>query len=208
MAPRLAESALFAASMVFVALQKLRSNTRCHSSGVSEPGGTDLPLPTLQTSTSRPPSAAVASATTLEASSGWDRSPTKPTASVRSAAAAWRSLESRPFSAMRQPSRCRARAIAWPIPRDEPVTRADFPARPRFTTSPSPGRRAAVTAARSFHCPGTRFTYPLHSHLVVGVHGARVISVGSSSSLQYEITGIIGGSNFGKNDVKICGSLT
>ncbi len=104
-----------------------RSHADCQSSSVSCSNEAIRELPTLLTSTSRPPSASSAPATARSPPSGLERSTATAEAPISCAAAAG----SREAIATAAPSACSARAVSRPMPSLAPVTRARMPVRSR-----------------------------------------------------------------------------
>ena len=130
-------------------LQRFSAKIRCHSSWVSSPGGTERPLPTLQTRMSSPPSASTASLTTRSASPASATSPATATAAPIALAQACNSSALRALTATRQPSARKASAIARPIPRELPVTSAVLPESSSSMARNPFSRPIAVTAKRA-----------------------------------------------------------
>src|SRR5450830_244212 len=178
--PRLLANAWRAASTIFVVLHKFCAKTRCHSPGVSCPGGNDRPLPTLQTRISSPPNATVASATIRRACNESVTSPAIVATHPSFRPASCKRAASRPLSATRQPSACKAAATASPIPPEEPVTNAFFPE----SSSSIPA-------------------YPVDRHITVLAEHRSVLAIAGACSLQYIVAAITNAAKACEHSIEI-----
>src|ERR1051325_4649870 len=125
------------ASMICSVENRLTSSRRRHSASSACHPGAERPLPTLHTSTSSFSCRSLTAAATARAPATVVTSPAAtPHAAPKERAARSSRSASRPFRNTLQPSPARARAIARPMPDDEPVTSAVFPSRCKFTAYP------------------------------------------------------------------------
>ena len=143
-----------AARIARTAWKRFSSKVRAHSSGVDSRSAPPAVPPTLATSRSTPPSAAAAASTNRSTSPGAVTSATTPCAvpppARSSASAASSPSAERAQMPTRQPSAASRRALARPMPRLPPVTRAILPARPRSTAPSARGllyQSGAIPAA-------------------------------------------------------------
>src|SRR2546421_1157670 len=109
-------------------LPRLSVSVRSHSSAVNSSESFAIAVGALLTSTSRRPQASSAALTSSRALRARERSAGSPTAfSPSSPTTASTALLSRALTTTRAPEAARRPAIALPIPRVEPVTRATLP---------------------------------------------------------------------------------
>src|SRR6185312_16656597 len=116
---------------------RLTSSTACQSSSRKRSASESRVMPALLTRMSSWPSAASASLTSASAASGVERSAVSTGVPAPSSAASASSAGRRvPARATIAPARCRARAIAPPIPPEAPVTSAACPPRSNMASEP------------------------------------------------------------------------